>query len=311
MPVDLKRILRGKVKHAPRVLIYAADGVGKTRFACSAPDPLVVDANQGSFDYDVQRVIPQTWQDVKEWTLAVERGEVKCKTFVLDTVGDVEAMLHKELFPESSVAEYEGGWGKGDNLAITHAREYLGLLERVWAKGIGIVLVAHATVREFKDPTTSSSYDRFEVSCRPRLAGTLRGWCDYVLFAREQVSPTKANANEKVRAITTGARYIYTRRVPAYDAKARGTTLFPEQLPLSWAEFAKAIDDSAERARLFRAEIDAMVAEIGDDTLKKQVDEFLRQYPDELVQARSRLAARLEEKRKTEPPAQPPTAEAS
>lgn len=303
MAVDLKKIVRGKQARAPRVVMYGSEGVGKTRFAAGAPDAFFIDANRGSYDYDVQRVIPDTWDEVQAWVEAVAVGQVKCKTLVLDTLGDIEAMSHKHLFAGSSVAEYEGGWGKGDNLAVAHWRDFLLRLEAVWNRGIAVVLLAHAVVRKFEDPRLPA-YDRFELSLRPRLASQVRAWSDFVLFASEETTTQKMG--EKHRGVSTGVRYLYTKRTAAYDAKARGVINMPERILLSWSSFAAARDEGAARAAEMRQEIDAMIAELGDESVKKSAEAFLRENPDELPLIRNRLAALLEEKR-----AKPSTEETS
>lgn len=293
MTIDLKRITKGKQKREPRVLLYSADGVGKTRFAAGAPDPFFLDVNRGSFQYDVQRVVPETWSEVIEWASAVERGDVKCKTLVIDSVSDLEHLANAEFFPGTTIDKWDGGYGRGETFALTRWRELLSLFERVWNKGHVIVLIGHMTVKKFDDPA-GPSYDRYEVALRSKLAGLLRQWVDYVLFANLETAQQKVGG--ELKAVTSGTRWIYTQRTPAFDAKSRGTTLFPDRVLLSWDEFAKARAADTERAEGLRREIDEMLAEIGDKQLDKMVKEYLRANPGMIVEARNRVAARLEEK---------------
>lgn len=293
MAVDLKRILKGKVERPPRAVIYGAEGVGKSGWAAGAPNVFFLDANQGSFHYNVERVIPGTWSEVFEWLEAVELGHVKCDNVALDVLSDLETMSHAHLFPQSTISKYEGGYGKGDDLALMEWRRLLYQLERVWLRGKGIILVAHATVKKFEDPT-GPGYERFELSCRKNIAAMIKGWCDYVLFAREDVTRT-AEKNKPVKATTTGERWIHTRRTPAYDAKARGTMLFPEKIPLSWEEFAKAVREDDIRGPQMQKELDAMLAEIADKAYEKQVRDWLKQHPESLVDSFNRVQIKLNE----------------
>jgi hypothetical protein len=292
--IDLKKLSKGRQDRPARVLLFGLDGTGKTTMAAGSPNPFFIDANKGSHKLDVQRVIPDTWDEVQEWVQAVERGDVKCDTLVLDTLGDLEGMSHKALFGSSNVAEWQGGWGRGDQEAIAKWREFLNLLERVWNKGKGIVMVGHATVTPFNDPA-GPAVDRYTVACRPRLAGLLRGWCDYVLFTKEDVHTQKVDGREK--GVSTGIRYIHTKRTPAYDAKARGTSLFPDKLLLSWREFDAAVRGDEERFKALTGEIEAILKEIADPALDKVVKEFLRANPNAVVETRNRVAAKLEEKK--------------
>jgi hypothetical protein len=266
--IDLKKITNGKQERAPRVTVYGFDGVGKSKFAAGAPDPFFIDANKGSFAYDVQRAVPDSWPETLELIEAVEKGQIKCKSLVLDALGDFEYLGNVEFFPGTTIAKYDGGYGKGEELAVARWRELLGAIERVWMSGKTIVFVGHAEVKHFDDPT-GPGYDRFQIALRGKIAGIIRGWSDYVFFAREEIAQQRVNGDMK--AVTNGTRWLHTHRTPAFDAKSRGTTLFPERILLSWDEFAKARAADAERASAFRAEIDAMLVEIGDKSLNEQV----------------------------------------
>ena len=262
----------------------------------------VIDANQGSHKLNVERVVPESWDEVFEWLEAIERGDVKCDNVALDVLSEFENMSHAKLFPGSTISKYEGGYGKGDDVALMEWRRLLAQVERVWLRGKGIIFVAHATVKKFEDPT-GPGYERFELACRKNIAAMLKGWSDYVLFARESVVTT-AEKGKPTRATTTGERWLYTKRMPAYDAKARGTALFPDRIPLSWDAFARAIKEDDVRGEQMKLELDAMLAEISDKAYEKQVRDFLAayppdKYPSSLVDSFNRVQIRLNEKKST------------
>lgn len=292
MAIDLKKISEGKQQREPRILLYGADGIGKTQWAVGAPEPFFIDLNRGSLRYNVKRVLPESWSETMEWLGAIERGAVKCKTVVIDSVGDLEHLGNTEFFPNSTIDKWDGGYGRGETYAITRWRELIGQLERVWMTGKAIILIGHMMVKRFDDPT-GAGYERFEVATRAKIAGLLRQNADFVLFAREEVAQQKAS-DGKFKAVTTDIRWTYTRRCPAFDAKSRGTTMFPERVLLSWDEFAKACADDESRMAEHQAEIVSMLAEIGDPKLDAMVKEYLRGQPGMVVEARNSVAARLE-----------------
>lgn len=294
MAVDLKRVRKGKRKLPPRVLVYGFDGIGKTSFAAGAPRPFFIDANKGSSKFDVEAVEPNSWDDARSWIDAVADGTVKCDTLVLDSLTDLEAMSHAKLFPQDTVTGYKGGYGKGDDVVSSEWRLVLAQLERVWLSGKAIVVVAHARVRKFEDPT-GPGYERFEVSSRPGLAGQLRMWSDFVFFCREDVGIAPGGG----KAVTTNVRSMYTRRTPAYDAKARASLMFPEKILLSWHEFQLALDlDNAGNRSGVEASIAEMLSEIGDPELDKKVREYIKDFPAGIMEAYNSVSARLEEARK-------------
>lgn len=295
MAIDLNRIQMGKKDHAPRIVTYGSDGVGKTSFAAGAPNVFFLDPNKGSFKFDVRRVAIESWDETFDWLASIENGSIPCDNVAIDTVSDFESMSHARLFQGTTVTKYEGGYGKGDDVVVMEWQRLLYHLERVWLKGKGVILLAHATVKKFEDPT-GPGYERFELACRKPLAQLLRGWADYVLFARENVT-IAADKNKQVKASTTGERWLYTRRTPAYDAKARGTALFPEKIPLSWSEFSRAVKEDGARGDQMKKDLDAMLAEIGDGGYEKTVREWLQQYPLGLVDAFNRVQIKLNEKK--------------
>jgi AAA domain len=291
MAVDIKKITDGKQKRKPRVLIYSADGVGKTQFAAGAPKPFFIDLNRGSLRYNVKRVIPESWSETMEWIEAVEKGQIDCETLVIDSISDLEYMGNLEFFPNTTIDKWDGGFGHGDTFAFMKWRELLSLLERVWNSGKTIILVGHMTVRSFTDPS-GPSYDRYEVAVRKGIAGLIRQQVDFVLFAKEGVAHQKVDGDNK--AVATGARWIHTSRSPAFDAKSRGQTLFPAQIALSWSEFDRECKAEETRIEELNKEIEAMLKEISDKSLNTTVQEWMRGNPGAIVDTRNRIMARLE-----------------
>lgn len=297
MALDMKRIVKGKVARPPRVVVYGFEGVGKSTYGAGAPNVFFLDANQGSYKLDVERVVPESWDETFEWLQAIEHGHVKCDNVALDVLSDFENMSHAKLFPGSTISKFEGGYGKGDDVAVMEWRRLLAQIERVWLSGKGIIILAHAQVKKFEDPT-GPGYERFELACRKPIAAMLKGWSDYVFFARENVTVAVTPEKGKpAKVTTTGERWLYTKRTPAYDAKARGTALFPDRIPLSWDEFARAVKDDDARGEQMRRELDAMLGEIGDKAYEKQVRDWVKQYPAGMVDAFNRVQIRFNEKR--------------
>lgn len=296
MAVDLTKVTKGKLEQAPRSMIYSAEGVGKTSWAAGAPEPFIIDINKGSSAFDVNRVFVDTWQEVIDWVDAVDEGKVKCKTLVLDILTDLEAAAHAHLFPGTTVSKYEGGFNKGDDVVVTEWRKLLFKLERVWQKGMGIIITAHVKVRGYQSPLTPS-YDRFTVAGRDPLVGLLRGWVDYLFFAMVTETVTAPDkGKQQGRATTTGERVILTRRTPAYDAKSRGTASFPECLPLSYSAFEAAVKSDGARGDEMRKEIEVWLADLSDPALDKQVRDYLKRNPTQIADAHNRVKIRVTEK---------------
>jgi len=289
MPVDLKKITRGREKRPPKVLIYGQHGVGKTTFAAGIPGALFLDSDRGSHRLDVAaRVVPESWKEFCEWLTAIERGEVKCDALVLDSLTQLEQFSHAEFFGQESLATWQGGYGKGDNYAIMRWREIVAQLERIWRAGKPVVIVGHCTIKTFNDPI-GPSYDQYLISAQQSLAGLVAQWADYVLFAKpSKIELQKVDGENK--AMGYGETRLYTRPSPGYWAKARGTTIFPENIGLSWMAFQAAIEADEQREAALRTEIGTMLKALSDDALVKKTNDFLASNPGALVETRNRLA---------------------
>jgi hypothetical protein len=298
MTVDLKKITRGKVAMKPRICWYSADGIGKTSAAAGAPKPFFLDMNRGSLKFDVERVTPGSFEELMEWLRAIELGQVPCETVVLDSLSEIEAMFSQKYFGDEGITAWNGGYGRGDDRAYMKFLDVINQIERVWLMGKGIIFTAHAKIAKFEDPS-GPAYNRFELALRPQIAGLVRQWCDFVLFAREEVLLSREK-NERTKGKTTGIRYQYTRRCPAFDAKARGTTLFPEALPLGWQPLWEAIQADDSRSAKLRTELDAMLAAIGDPAVTEKCISWLRESPMYLVEAHNRAKELLEKKKSAE-----------
>lgn len=286
----------------PRIVLYSADGVGKTTYAAGAPDPFFLDFARGSIKHDVGRVHPADWDEALEWLTAVETGKVTCKTLVVDSLTEMERMMVKRFFGEKGPnAGDTWGFGRGDDYSISVWAGLLAQFERIWAQGKAIIFTAHAKVSKFNDPT-GPAYDRFQLSMRPVGADIFRQWVDYVCFCREEVL-IDDQKQERKKGKTTGVRYQYTRRCPAFDAKARGTSLFPERLLLGWQPLWEAIQADETRAKVMRTEVDEMLAEIADKDLTLKVVEWLRANPGNVVETHNRVQEILNGKRSSAPEA--------
>jgi hypothetical protein len=304
MAIDLKKITRGRLQRPHRSLLFGPDGVGKTSYAAGAPKALFIDANRGSGSFDVHARVDlygassDAWDEMIEWLTAVEEGKIDCQTVVIDSATEIESMAHAKLFGtnNTTITDFGGGYGKGEEVALAAYIQLLYKLERLWDRGKNVIILAHAKVKTFKSPD-GPNYDRWQIACREGLSSRLRSWSDYVFFAQIQTTMKDGKA-------IAGNRVMWTRRTPAYDAKARGTSLFPEILPLSYEAFVSAVEMDGVRAEQMREEIKSMLVEIGDAGLTKQVSEYLKKWPAQVSEAHNRVQIRLAEKRSADTPAE-------
>ena len=239
--MTLSSVVKGKQTRPLRITLYGVEGIGKSTFAAGAPAPIFLGAEDGTAHLDVTRFpMPQSWEEVLDAVRVLERDAHAYKTLVVDTLDWAEPLVWKYVCDQKSETSIEDfGYGKGYSAALDQWRVFLAALERLRErKGMHIIFLAHSWIKTFKDPE-QDDYDRYELKLNNKAGGLIKEWSDIVLFANFETLAHKDKATKRVRGISSGARFIYTNRKPAYDAKNRHD--LPDRLPLNWADFFAAI----------------------------------------------------------------------
>lgn len=264
--MTLASVTRGREQLPIRVLVYGPEGVGKTTWAAESPDPIFICEAGGSSQLDVARFPARTWPEILDAidTLATEAHEYK--TLVLDTLDWAELLCWQEICANAKEDSIEAfGYGKGYAMALEQWRILMAKIERVWLRGMGVILVGHMQIRPYKNPE-GPDYDRFSLKLHDKAAGFIKGWCDTVLYARPM--ELAHEKNKRVRGVSTGERVMHTSRTAVYDAKNRYD--LPDTIPLDWDTFARAVAAAtpASPARL-RSEIETLLPKASPETQEK------------------------------------------
>lgn len=233
-----------------RVLIYGPGGVGKTTFGSHARDAVLISAEDGADYLNVGKFPPaETWQDVLDALTALRDDEHGWKTLVLDSIDWMEQLISSHVCAKHKKESLESfGYGAGFALVFDEMRSFISQLERLRRdKSMAIVAIAHAAVRTFNNPE-GENFDRYELklqqSKNANVSGLWKEWPDFLIFANYEVL-TKDSKKSGTKGESTGARFAYTQRTAAYDAKSRLS--LPEKLPLQWSAFAHAVKEAFDR----------------------------------------------------------------
>jgi hypothetical protein len=277
--MTLGKVVKGRIAQPLRLVLYGPPGIGKSTFAGNAPSPIFIGAEKGTAQLDVERFPqPAAWPEVIEALTALGTQDHGYKTVVIDTVDWMEPMIHASVIAEESKGKSEAkqitdidsmGYGRGYNLAMTQWRKLLTYLERLSdVRGMNVILLAHSQIKSFKNPE-GEDFDRYEMKLHHKASGLLQEWADEVLFCNYETYAVETKG--RVRGVSSGTRIIHTVRTAAFDAKNRHD--LPETLPLSWADYAAAVDEGAPA---IVADLKSAIVELlnGADTeLKTKVDE--------------------------------------
>lgn len=227
-------INRGTLPTAKKVVVYGPEGIGKTTFASQFPDPVFIDTEGSTNDYDVARFpAPSSWQMLMDEVREVKSNPGMCRTLIIDTADWAEHLCEKHVCQHGQVQSIEGfGYGKG----YTYLREEFGRLLNeltdVVGAGINVVLTAHAQMRKFEQPDEMGAYDRWEMKLSKQVAPIVKEWANMILFCNYKTFVVKENKSAAKGKAQGGQRVMYTTHHPCWDAKNRYG--LPEILPLDY-----------------------------------------------------------------------------
>ena len=246
--ITLDNIVKGKQERPIRQVVYGLDGVGKTRYVCSADGVIVLDFEGGMGEMDAQSFPLHdksvTFNDATEALRLIYSNYKKLgiKTVGIDSLDWLEKKIHEHVCKANSVESIEQiGFAKGYVFALNHWHDFLSGLDSLRALGLDIVLVAHSQIVKIDDPT-SESYDRHDLKLDKRVRGGIREWADFVSMCQFETHSYKAGekfGQSVYKATTTGNRIMHTVQQPAFEAKSRVS--IPSPIPLDWKTFKSEI----------------------------------------------------------------------
>lgn len=251
----LDSVIKGRTPKAPRVMIYGYEGVGKSTWAASAPNPIFIQTEDGLRNIDTQKFpVAKTWSEVVEQMNALITEKHDFQTVVIDSISGLERLVYTEVckqFGVKNIEKADGGFAKGYKHALDWWEKFLAGCEALNDKGMMIILIAHVGVQEVKDPE-SQTYHRTAPRVHHLAEGMISQWCDAVLQAKQNFRIQKTDEGfGNSRGIATavgqegGDRVIRTVGTAAVIAKNRYG--LPEYLPLDFNAFYSAITENLNK----------------------------------------------------------------
>ena len=244
-------ITRGRRADRPlRILMHSQPKSGKTHIAAGAPAPFFLDFEEGTLDFDVERL------DVVEWELAADainflkHEQHPFKTVVVDTLDAMERLLIAKICHDARkdrIGAVGGGYGRGWEKASAMLQgllDSLAYLQR--RRGMNVVILAHSQITTIKLPD-GTEFSNYSLRCNKKTWGVLEGWVDEILFLRRKIQADKA------KVASGGNRVIETQFDPSWQAGSRrlvGTLSVPDaDSAKAWGVIQAAYAKSSEGAR--------------------------------------------------------------
>jgi len=231
------KIVRGKLSLPKKIVVYGADGVGKSTFAAQAPSPIFLSTESGTAHLDVAR-FPEVsaWKgalDALAWLHTTDGQEFE--TLVIDSLDWLETVCWAHVATIKGKKNIEDlQYGKGYVFALDTWREFIAAIP----ERMNVIAIAHQqTIRE--TTADGSLIDSIGLKMNAKSAALWREWADFVLFATREVKAVSSEKMGRKVGQSNGSRVLKTQWSAQWQAKTRAP--LPDTLPLDWSAFIDAL----------------------------------------------------------------------
>jgi AAA domain len=214
-------ITTGKVQKPFHALLYGPPKIGKTHLALQAQAPLVIDADDGSGQFDAARISNVTSLDILMDALRCAYKSDEHKTVILDSVTAIDRIISDSVCKNNGWANLEAlDYGKCHAHVYSEWKKVLDIVEQLKAKGKNIIWIGHQKVTTVRDPMLDV-YEKLDLEVSKGVLKELISRTDAILYYRWKINVTKDDKTKRVRGLSNGTRQIFTKENASFVAGNR------------------------------------------------------------------------------------------
>jgi hypothetical protein len=220
--MEIKRAISCGV---PVLMVYGAEGRGKTTLASKFPKPLALLLERGlPRGVTLDEIPVDSYQGVLDAIRDLIKDPHDYKTFIVDTLDVFEPLLLADVCAKNDWKNIEApSYGKGWIIADEAWRHFIRGLQLLRSKrGMTVVLVAHSSIERVDDPRTPT-FTTYMPKLHKRARHLVLDTCDLVGFLAEDLRTVSDDSGfrERVRAASSNQRFLFVEGTPAFVAKNR------------------------------------------------------------------------------------------
>lgn len=184
-------------------LIYSNPKVGKSTFCAQIPGALFAPTEEGLNYLEVSRIpLVERWEDILELGKSLSSEEHEFKVLVVDTVDQLFSCCEEYICKREGVKKIgDVPYGAGYKMA---RKEFIRVMTRFNAIGMGLIFTSHAKMTEVK--TKTSTYTRQDTSLSPSVSEAICGFMDHIFYAYIDENKKRIMRTKPTKYVNAGDR---------------------------------------------------------------------------------------------------------